>query len=230
MYFYIFGFFDSIAVSWTFLGIMVLMNIFYVVAYAIVQYVMTREKLSAIVPYSQLKSAFAIVLAFFIFQDGNIYTLTITLFAIFIVMIVSIDYKNISISRNIIYICIANLMYATNTLFSAYLLQYMDLHLFFTYVCVLYLFVMFIPITLQRIWGQCRYQSWFFYKSRSISAILANCSFFIGMFLIVELGVVLTILVSFVAFATTLIVGYFVLKDVPQYKDMCLSVILLMLV
>jgi len=65
-----------------------------------------EEKISTIMPYTNVNKILTIIASFFLFADVSIISLFITIFAIFVVIIGSINFKTLKFPKNIIIILI----------------------------------------------------------------------------------------------------------------------------
>ena len=81
-----------------------------------------NEKMSNLVPYENLDKIFVIIISYFLFSYVSLFSLLITLFIILIIIVFSIDFKNISLPNNFSLIIFVHLINAIKLLIIWYLL------------------------------------------------------------------------------------------------------------
>ena len=86
------------------------------------QYIYKSEKISVLVPYEYLSSIFVIIISFFLFSDVSIITLIITLLAIIIITLFSIDFKKLVLPKNIKLIFLLHIIWSIKLLTLWYIL------------------------------------------------------------------------------------------------------------
>lgn len=188
-----------------------------------------QEKISAIIPYTNLNKVLAIILSFFIFSDVSFLSLLITILAIIIIIIFSIDFKKFIVPNSTSLIMLTEILTSINMVWSWYLIlkYWEDIY----FILFLILWILFLSILTFILW-QYKSIKWLkrdFWINRIIwsSSWIAR---FLSMLVISELGLSITILLSFLWIWITLLFSYIILKDKPARKDLILTFIITALV
>jgi len=194
------------------------------------QYIYKSEKISVLVPYEYLSSIFVIIISFFLFSDVSIITLIITLLAIIIITLFSIDFKKLVLPKNIKLIFLLHIIWSIKLLTLWYILikitnfDYFSIFTFFFSIITLIVFI------IKKYYKQFNKWNKEFYKYRFSASIAWTFWELMSLFIIAELWLILATLLWFLWLASTLILWYFILKDKPSKKDILLAVIILILI
>ena len=194
------------------------------------QYSFRNEKVSVLQPYTSLDKIFVIIMWFIFLESDSIITFIISIFTFILIVLFSIDYKNIKISKTVILFIIWNLFASLRTLITWYLLILMSSINF-----VMLYSLIFVPLLLsymslrKEIWNF-KLNSKKFYLYRSSTSIVWWVTYFISIFLIKDLWIILSSLLSLISLITTLILAYFLFKDIPKKKDVILSIMVLVMI
>lgn len=194
------------------------------------QYIYKNEKISALIPYEYLSSIFVIIISFFIFTNVSIFTLIITLAAILVITIFSIDFKKNVLPKNIKIIFLLHIIWAIKLLILWYLLikisnfDYFSIFTFFFFIITLIVFI------IKKYYKKFNKWSKEFYKYRLLASVAWTFWELLSLFIIAELWLIIATLLWFLWLASTLIFWYFILKDSPDKKDILLAWIILILI
>ncbi|GHV23481.1 hypothetical protein FACS189428_7040 [Clostridia bacterium] len=82
-----------------------------------------QEKMSNILPYSNLKSVFAIIAGFLIFRDASVWSFIIAIVTFFVIMAFSIDFKKLTFPKSAKLILSIQLLGTVDTLLTGRLLK-----------------------------------------------------------------------------------------------------------
>ena len=198
-------------------------------------YVFKKVKISHLLPYDNLDKLLVVIIWFFIFTwtqaETTLTTLLITIFTIIIIILFSIDFKTLKISKNILLYILALSLNAVTTLIIWYILlkystiDYMSINVIITFILYLLLALLF----RENIKDSFK-QKKEFYKPRLYSLLLNWSSFIIWLYIIETAWVIIATLISFIAIITSIIAYKFILNDSPEKKDIILAIIVTILI
>lgn len=225
-WFFNFNLINNFEVIW----IIFFLVIIQIIATFFEQYLYKNEKVSALMPYEYLSSIFIIILSFFIFKDVSILTLIITLFAVIIITLFSIDLKNISVPKSFKLILLRHSIYTVKFLAIWYLLLSItnfDYFAIFTFIFFIISLTVFIKNKYYKVlkkWTKA------FFNYRLLASFLWIIVELITLFIISNMWLIVATLLWFLWLASTLIFWYFILKEKPEKKDIFLALIVLSLI
>ncbi|MDD5769423.1 MAG: hypothetical protein PHE25_00495 [Candidatus Gracilibacteria bacterium] len=195
------------------------------------------EKISYLLPYTNLEKIFTIILSFFIFGDISIITFFIIIFTIFIIIIFSIDKKNLTFSKNILIFCFAQILYAIGNLFTGYALLEItkgglgvSSFSFIVNYLIIGTIILFIPFLILRWFLELKNIEKEFYINMLSAGSLSWISWFLSLVVVSNLGLSMSILLSFLGVFTTLIFAFSILREKIESKDVILSIMILFLI
>jgi hypothetical protein len=196
------------------------------------QWIYKNDKISVILPYTNLNKIFIIFISFLILWDWNIKSFLITLVAVIVIILFSVDFKNKMIPTNLLKITIFQLLVAFQSLLIWKTILMYNATTSYSIQTILTILLTIIIIIIYFRWNIPKMKwMWIdFYKNRIIASFLWSVSTVISYILIKSYWLVLSTLFSFLWIIITLIVGYFMLNDVPKKKDIVLSIIICLLV
>lgn len=195
------------------------------------------EKITYLLPYINLEKIFTIILSFYLFSDITKTTFFIIILTIVIIILFSIDYKNIKFSKNILIFSFSQILYAIWNIIMWYVLLEVSKWGFwvswFSFL-VTYLFIgvviFFIPFLLLKWFLELKQVDSWFYVSRWFSSLLASFSWFLSLVVIANLWLSMSILLSFLGIFSTLFFAFFLLREIPTKKDIILTIIVMILI
>ena len=208
-----------------------IMSVLDLVSSKISQNIYREEKISVLMPYTNINSILTILLSFFLFSDVSKTTFGITIFTILVIVGFSIDFKILRFPRNIIKMFICELIYAFSNLIVGYILfiWYWEWLLFIFDITTSTIMLIFISLFL-----------WYFKQIKKIKrnyylpkltwSFLWWWSYALSLIIISDLWLSVSILLWFVWMWITLLLSYLILKDKPSKKDLILTVIVTSLV
>lgn len=196
------------------------------------QRVYKNEKYSALMPFENLEKIFIVIIWFFAFWNSSLLTLFITILTIIIIFFFNVDLKTFKIPKYITDVFLVNLCWAWITLTSTYILKFSDSQSFFVYNQIAQFLMIFLILifTLKNDIGVIFKQQKWFYLYRLSWTTLWALNYLLTLFLIKELWIIITILLSFLWIIFKLIFSYFLLKEIPTKKDLLLWFIVLVLI
>ncbi|MDC0506254.1 hypothetical protein OAN96_01515, partial [Candidatus Gracilibacteria bacterium] len=188
------------------------------------QKVYKTEKISSILPYTNLNKILIIIFSFFLFNDVSILSLLITLAAVCFIIIFSIDFENHCVPRNIIPIVSIEFLRTSTALMSGWvIINYTEIHYFLAIIFWGTLILSTLSIKLGEFksipWKNKRFWTYRYMGS------LEWVSFFLVITIIKNLGLSMSVLLSFLGIGASLIFAYIFTKDVPAKKDIILTII-----
>lgn len=195
----------------------------------IAQKIYKEEKMSVIMPYTNVSKILTIIFSFFIFSDVSIISLIITLLAISIVIIFSIDFKTLKFPKNISKILFIEFWVAITTLLGWWLvINYWEI----IYFILAWIIGFIILLILSLFLWEFKTLKWLpkeFWVNRFIWA-LWWLSWFLSLVVIKNLWLSISILLSFLWIWITLLLSFIILKDKPTKKDLFLTILVTLLV
>lgn len=235
--FYFFGLFGTVILSvifivtgycsipnWSWIFVLPIIDAF-VLQYtsSLSQKICTTEKLSSIMPYDNLSSVLTIIAAFFLFNNTSITTLIIALVIVGIIFYFSFDFKKFEFPEKIFPILIWKWLIGLRQIGMAYALILMVSPVFFTLRNIASFVVFFLVIFVMREKLSFRGASKEFLVYRSIGSTVYVLASYISFTLLHSLGLIVTTLLGFLGMITTLVFQGIFLKEIPEKKDVILS-------
>ncbi len=214
---------------WTLL-IILLITILTYIRTLIMQTVYRNDKISKILPYQNISKIITLIVGFFLFWDTSIITLIIALVTIFIIILFSIDFKKIYIPKTIKLFSIAEVIYATILLLLWYLLLSITNISYFVYSYLFWITFTLILIGYKKQFHYFKELPKQFYGYRLTACHLWWTGYILSLFIMKELWLTVSILVSYIWLASTLVFSYLMFKDKPTKKDLLLIIIVTILI
>lgn len=208
---------------WAFLLILAVFNT------QLKQKVYREERISVIIPYTNVNKILTIILSFFVFSDVSIISLFITIFAILIVIIFSINFKNLKLPKTISLLLLSESITALLAIWAWYLiLNYWEDLYFLVYWLswIIFLFILSIFLWQLKTLKNVPKNFWINRYIWSVSWI----AWFLSLVVIKNLWLSITILLSFLGIWITLFLSYLILKDKPSKRDLLLTFIVTTLI
>ncbi len=189
------------------------------------QYIYKNEKVTVLMPYENLNKVMSIIASFFLLWDGNIKTVWVAFIVIVILLIASLDFQKITFPQIFALLFLHESLTATRSISTAYIIKmlssYVDYFIIESGILILFLVIWTI---VYKDLDKFSLMTKKFYSYRVFAGVLGTMSYVIGLYLISSLGLVLTILLSFLWITVKLILWYFVLHDRVQIKNIFLAV------
>lgn len=215
--------------SFLILFLVLLTTILYVFTWSIDQYVYSNEKISVLTPYENINKILSISFWFLIFWDISFLSFFISLIAWIIVVISSIDFKNLKVPRLIKVFFISQLILSLNILIVWYVLKNISAIDYFITGNILYFFFFLLLAFFKKQLDFKSIKPWF-YRTRISSSALWNVGYFIRLLIISSLWVTMWILFSYLYVWFILVLSYLFLWDKPTKKNVILTIVLSLLV
>ena len=216
----------SLTEYWLELVLILISVLCYVIYDWLDQKVYSQEKLSHIIPYQNINSIFSIIISFVFFFDTSLIAFFMTLLAALVIIFASIDFKKFTIPKSFKTIIVAQSLISLETLLTWYVLIRLDYVWFFLIYAVVAVVLILVSLiykkqsfsSLEKVWLR-------FYPLIIISSAIGRATFAIGLFLVNELWLTMSILLGFIWIITSLLFWYLILKDKPNKKDILVAVL-----
>lgn len=196
-----------------------------------------KEKITHLLPYENLSKIFTIVFSYFLFRDISFLSFCITLFTIFVIIMVSIDWKEMRFSRNILIFACSHVLFALGNLLTGYILLsaskwglWVSGYSFITTYLFLATFIFLIPFLMKKWFLEMKYVDISFYTYRWISWFLSWFSWFLSLVVISNIGLSISVLLSFLWIVSTLFFAFFILRDIPRKRDVVVTFLIVILI
>lgn len=188
------------------------------------QYAYKNEKMSILIPYWEFKSIFAILLWFFIFWESSIITFILAIIAWSILVVGSINFKNIKFNKYCLALMISSFMQATKFIIYWFILiSISELSIMFYSSFIKTIILLIIIILAKEIYSYKRIN-----KKMSSFILLENIVWisvtFITLFLIKELWIVQTVLIWMIYLAISMLIAFIVFKNKPTKKEFIITI------
>lgn len=195
----------------------------------IYQKIYREEKISLIMPYTNVNKILTIFLSFFIFADVSLKSLIITFIAILIIMLSSIDFKTFKLPKTIIMLLIWEIIWWCLNLFIWLIILKYWVNLYLSILILSWAFFLSIFSLILKEYKTLKWLNFSFYKNRFIGSLWWIATF-LSLVVIKELGLSVWIILSFFWIWVTLLFSYIFLWDKPQKKDLILTIVVSALV
>jgi len=193
------------------------------------QQIYKEEKISVIMPYLNLSKIFVIICSFFLYNDVSNITFCITILAITVIMLGSIDMKNKRFPKCFSkLLCIEILRTVGILLWGWLVLGYSEIAYFNLYVVLYLIPTLFLAYSSHQLWDLVKVPiTFWFYR---LIAGLWWFWWFLSLLVIKNLGLSLSILLWFLWIWVTLLISYLFLKDTPTKKNIFLTIVVSLLI
>ena len=195
----------------------------------IIQKIYKEEKISIIMPYTNVNKIIIIISSFFLFSDVSFISLMITIFTIFLIILFSIDFSTFKLPKNIKKLLLAEFILAIDVLIWWWIILTYWEDIYFILTIIIGIIIL-LAIVLD-LW-QFNTMKWL-PKSFWLNRFwwwLSWVSWFLSLVLIKNLGLSISILLSFLWVWSTLFLAYIILKDKPWKKDLVVTFLVMSLV
>lgn len=198
-------------------------------------YVIKNTKVSKVLPYASFDKLFIILLGFLFFYWNPGYTsfktLLISVLTVIIIMLFSIDYKNLWIEKEVkIYIFVKFLYACTTLIMWRILFEYSTLDIFAVIIFFYILFHTLNNIILKKDFSLLFKQTKQFYKYRFLSSLLWRLSFILSIMIIESSWVLIASLLSFITIVFSVFSMKLILWDSPTPKQIILSILVIFMI
>ncbi len=196
---------------------------------SVIQKIYREEKISVIMPFTNVNKILAIIFSFFIFSDVSITSLLITLVAVIIIIVSSIDFKTLKFPRNISMLLISEIVAAIVTISWWWIINKYSEIIYFVLAAITWWIILIVFSFIKWEFKDLKWLPKSFWYSR-LTGSLWRLSWYLSLVVIKNLGLSMSILLSFLWIWVTLALSYFILKDKPTKKDLILTIIVTTLV
>lgn len=201
------------------------------------QKAMMTERLSSLQPFGNVGKLIAIVCGFIVLWERNIVTFIVAILAFVCTMIYASRWRKHRLSKGVFYYIGSQCIRWVMAVFIAMMLTENDLIGFqmselelvsyegiFSVVILLSMFV-----STRKLWlfAQSPKQ---YYAYRYGGCLVGDMGWLLWLFLIAELGIITSSILSLITIATTLTMGYFFLHDRPEKRDIMFALFIIFLI
>ncbi|EKE27852.1 MAG: hypothetical protein ACD_3C00142G0008 [uncultured bacterium (gcode 4)] len=209
---------------------MLLITIISIVMWYLWQYIYREEKMSVLLPYSNIDKIIIIIVSFFYFQNASIISFFSAILATAVVIYFSLDFKELKFPKNFSLIMLNNVLSATKVLYLGWLFLHITSITFYSYNTISYTLILFVPLLFKKEFLSINKGSKEFYSFRLWAAVIGQINALIWFFLLAKLWVLISNLLWFLTLWVTLLFWYLVLKDTPKKNDVIQAVLVSILV
>ena len=199
-------------------------------------YVYKTTKLSELLPYQNLDKLFIVLIWFFLYagvedKEVSLFTFVITLLTIFVVTILTIDFKNIKIPKTIWIFILNRILKSSSVVLLWYILisystvTYWSINVLFE--LIIYIWVAsFMKDSFNILFTQSK----LFYKFRVLAVLFWISSFVIWLFIVEKTWIIIASLLGFLSIVFNIFMMKIFLKDNPTTKQMVLAFIVISMI
>lgn len=202
------------------ISILFLVGFINIIVSSIFAYAYKNEKLAVLAPYQESETIFTVIFGFLFFSDVSITSLIFVLIAWFILVLWSLDFKNLNFNKYAFAIVFWSLVYAFKANLLAYLLVsitpldslfYSNL---FAFMCALMIINYKKEFRNTLSWTDKKMI--LFMNAESITRLLV---WFVYAFLVQEVWIIQATLLGLLTIFSNIAFAYFFFKEVPAKKD-----------
>lgn len=189
-----------------------------------------KEKISKLIPYSNIWSILSVILWILVLWDQlSLTAILIFLATIALILVTSVDRKNLTISKNILLFIWARWIWSISDLITWYvLINNSSLDLFTTYVIFAFIMLLWISF-MQKDIQKAKNLPKDYHKAAFFTSI-SRLSWLITILMIKELWLSMSIILSFLWIWVSLIMSYILFKDIPSKKDLIVTIAVTILI
>lgn len=187
-------------------------------------YLFKYEKMSVLLPFEKLDKIIAIIFWFIILWNESTLTFIIALFTVFIVVLLSFDFKDFRISKYVLGMIIVSIASWISLVWLWYIfLNMINFIDFYVYNAILFFLISIIYVIFKwqikkLIWCEKKY-----YIYRIWGWFLWAWAFIISLFLVDSLWVVMSSLLGMIWISVTIILSRIYMNDKPSPKDLFMA-------
>jgi len=227
---YVVGFDFSLFLSSQILLGLLIINGTYLAYNKIEQNLYKVEKMSTLLPYFKLNNFILIVVGFLVFRDASLISFLICLGSLVLMVVMSFDYKNHEFPKSIGKILLHQVLRSAEVITVAYILKTLtEVEYIILFQCS-YVVIGVIVVSLLRQLGEIKNLTIQVAKIQVTSYYLNYGTFVINAFLLKEFWLVMTMLFWFFGSGLSVLLAYFMFREVPSKKDITLWFLLIALV
>ncbi len=194
------------------------------------QNLMKKLKLSDIMPYDKLDKVFVIIIGFLLYsgteKQTSFNTLFISIFTVFIILLFTVDFKNIKFPKYIGSFIFLRFLKAFTLIWTWYILlsydsiTYVSVKVFTVFILSI-ISILILKQSIKPVFEETRE----FYFNRILWTIISRFWFIIWLFIIEKQWVVIATLLWFLWLVFNVFAMKFILKDNPNKKQLALATI-----
>ena len=227
---YLFWELDFSNVSFYYVFLLILANIIWSLNDILNQYVFSVEKISVLMPYSNLNKALSIVLSFFIFWWISNISFFITLLTIIIIILFSINFKSFKVPKVILLLIVIEIIRSALMLLSWYILLQITWSAFFVISYIIWIIFIWSIVTYKWQFKELKKLPKKFYIYRLSACHFWWVAYLLSVLVIKNLWLSVSILLSFIGVWITLFISYLIFQDKPSKKNLILTTLVMTLV
>jgi len=226
-------FYNIEKLTWTFVLLICLATVIFLIKVPIMQNIYKKEKISALMPYENLNKIITVIISFLFLSKLNPVssnTFYITLIAIWVIIGFTVDWKNMVMPKSFRNITIRQWLQSIHTLIVWIAIGITSDKMYFMSYVPLITIVMMLVIMKNKELKVLSTLPKSFYKNRIAASITWSSWFIIWLFLISKYGIIVSTLLSFIGMGMTMVFSFFIIWEKPAKKDILLTVIVSSLV
>ena len=210
--------------------LLVWITIIWLILWNLKQILYKRNKMSSLMPYQNISKIIVIIFWFLIFHDTSLITLFIAIITTIIIALFSINFKNNTVPKDIKIYSIVQIINGLVTLIIVYILKKIWNIDYFLYTSIMWIILISMVVWYKWQFKQALKLPKKFYYYRLANSHIWWVSYLLSLLVIENLGATLSILVSYIWLAVTLLFTYLFLWEKLSKKDIILTVIVSLLI
>lgn len=216
------------AFPWIIPGILAF-SVLGIIASVLSQYAYKNEKMSVLTPFGEAGRIMTMILGFVLFTTTSHTAFAFALVSATTLVLSSIDFRAFSMNKYCLVILLVGLIQSVNTLIAGYTIAHLSSFSFILVdnititLLVLIFMLVFERSTLVRIPKQTTLP---LVSALSLNNLLWIVSYTITLYLMKELGIVMTSLLGMFTMVLTIVSGYVFFRDIPTRKDVIVASII----
>lgn len=188
------------------------------------------EKFSTLLPFENINKVLIIIISFFIFADISLLSMSISFFILCLIIATSIDFKSLSLPKNIQLLFLHQAITTVKILLLGYILKQVVFIQYYTVYTLIFFWLLVFGVFYKKdhfalFWGTKN-----FYFNRLWAATIWGISEVIDIYIVANFWVIFAILVSFLDVVVRLISSFLFLAETPTKKDIIMAFLITFLV
>lgn len=194
------------------------------------QYAYKNEKVSVLTPFGEVGRIFTIVLGFLFFSGTSVSSFIFALLAASVLILSSVDLRTFHINKYCFALLGVGLVRATNTMLIGYVISRVTAFTLISVDLLIVSIILFLFLLLSPRFSILTTEKNTFapiFGLISINNAFWLVSYAITLFLMKDLGIVITSLLGMITMAMTILSSYVFFRDIPARKDIAVTIIIL---
>jgi len=210
-----------------------LFSVFWMIANIPAQIAYRQEKISVLTPFAETGRIITLILGFFLFANTSLVTFSFALVSAFVLVWASINFKSFAINKYCLFILLTWVIQSINTIIAGYIILKLSTFSFIFGVNIIAVCItLFYMLSFKR-WELVTIPS---QTTRpllgmlTLNNLLWLVSYTITLYLMKELGIVMTSLLGMITMILTILSSYIFFRDIPTRKDIIVACIIMLCV